>query len=115
MAFILNMLIIIGVMWAFFRYMYPKPPKEFFAKAGDDISLRACSHCGTPLATYRGILIPKSLPADTAESDITHPFTKDDDNVVLDECYFFCNTEHQADFVHKQKQSQSTTKNQAGQ
>ncbi|MFA9485728.1 hypothetical protein LU276_07120 [Moraxella haemolytica] len=55
-AFIVNVIIILIVMKIFFKFMYPKPPKEFFAKKGDDISMRICNHCGHSLATYRGIL-----------------------------------------------------------
>lgn len=39
-----------------FKFIYPKPPKEFFAKEGDDTTVRTCDHCGHELATYRGIL-----------------------------------------------------------
>ncbi|WP_049236651.1 hypothetical protein U0021_06730 [Moraxella canis] len=56
-AFILNIVIIGVVMWLFFKFMYPKPPKAFFPKEGDDTSLRHCHHCGHELATYRGILL----------------------------------------------------------
>lgn len=103
-AFIINMLIIMGVMWAFFRYMYPKPPKEFFANAGDDVSVRTCDFCGGKLATYRGILIPKTLPPATLERDLIYQFEKNDKNVIQDDCYFFCNDEHQAEFVKSTKQ-----------
>lgn len=101
-AFIINMLIIMGVMWAFFRYMYPKPPKEFFAKEGDDVSVRTCDFCGGKLATYRGILIPKTLPPATLERDLTYQFIKNEKNVIQDDCYFFCNGEHQANFCKNQ-------------
>ncbi|WP_133141521.1 hypothetical protein [Moraxella caviae] len=53
-AFIINVIIILIVMKVFFKFMYPKPPKAFFAQAGDDTSLRRCAHCGHELATYRG-------------------------------------------------------------
>lgn len=55
-AFILNVIIILIVMKIFFKFMYPKPPKEFFAKEGDDTTVRTCDHCGHELVTYRGIL-----------------------------------------------------------
>ena len=35
-AFILNIIIISVVMWLFLKFMYPKPPKAFFPKEGDD-------------------------------------------------------------------------------
>lgn len=96
-AFFLNVLIIIGAMWLFFRYMYPKPPKAFFAKAGDDVSLRVCDHCGMSLATYRGIFIPKTLPPDTEEASVTS-LARDEKGVIIEQGYFFCNQEHQAAF-----------------
>ena len=99
MAFFINVLIIAAVMWWFFRYMYPKPPATFFAKADDDTSIRHCDHCQTPLATYRGILIPKSLPPSTPEAWVSYPFIKDEDHTILDDCYFFCNDEHQSAYV----------------
>lgn len=102
-AFIINLIMIFGAMWLFFRFMYPKPPKAFFAKAGDDTSERCCDFCGTPLATYRGILIPKDKPCNTDESTlIDYPFAKDDKQVVLDDCWFFCNHEHQQAFCQNQ-------------
>lgn len=103
-AFFLNVLIIIGAMWLFFRYMYPKPPKAFFAKAGDDVSLRVCDHCGTSLATYRGIFIPKTLPPDTEEASVT-ALARDEKGVIVEQGYFFCNHEHQAAFCAKNEQN----------
>ncbi|MDO4896966.1 MAG: hypothetical protein Q3971_06335 [Moraxella sp.] len=55
-AFIFNVVIILIVMKIFFKFMYPKPPKHFMPKEGDDTSIRVCNHCGHGLATYRGIL-----------------------------------------------------------
>lgn len=74
-AFILNVIIILIVMKLFFKFMYPKPPKDFLPKAGDDTSIRTCHHCGHSLATYRGIL----------------------ENEGKNE-RFFCNDEHKAQF-----------------
>lgn len=71
-AFILNIVIIAVVMWFFFKFMYPKPPKAFFPKDGDDTSIRTCHYCGQKLATYRG-----------------HLFHEKSDNER-----FFCNDEH---------------------
>lgn len=76
-AFILNVIIILVVMKVFFKFMYPKPPAHFFPKEGDDTSVRACSHCGHTLATYRGILVQ----GEQGEPE-----------------RFFCNDEHQALF-----------------
>lgn len=58
-AFILNVIIILVVMKVFFKLMYPKPPKGFFAKEGDDMTMRICDYCGHSLAAYRGILEQK--------------------------------------------------------
>lgn len=76
-AFLLNVIIIAIVMKIFFRYMYPKPPKHFFPKEGDDTSIRRCDYCHHELATYRGIL------------QMTDNEAKE---------YFFCNEQHQANF-----------------
>ena len=102
MAFVLNVLVIIGVMWVLFRFMYPKPKDMYLPKSGDDVSVRPCNYCQTPLATYRGILIPKSLPADTEEAALDYTFSKDDKGVITDDCWFFCNQEHQASFASQQ-------------
>ncbi|WP_228141148.1 hypothetical protein [Moraxella sp. HMSC061H09] len=61
-AFILNIIIISVVMWLFLKFMYPKPPKAFFPKEGDDTSVRHCHYCGHALATYRGILLNEKQP-----------------------------------------------------
>lgn len=83
-AFILNVLVIGVVMWLFFKFMYPKPPKDFFPKEGDDTTERCCDYCQNRLASYRGILQPN-----------------DDGTQTL----FFCNQEHQ------QAYHQNSTKN----
>lgn len=46
-------------MWAFFKFMYPKPPKAFMPKQGDIITPRECDFCGYPLAEYRGVMETK--------------------------------------------------------
>lgn len=74
-AFILNVIIILIVMKLFFKFMYPKPPKDFMPKEGDDTTLRQCAFCQHSLATYRGIL-------EKTESDER----------------FFCNDEHKSAF-----------------
>lgn len=69
---ILIMVIIAACMWAFGRFMYPRPPKGYLQpQAGDVVTPRTCNFCGHSLAEYRGIV----------EGDL-----------------FFCNAEHQADF-----------------
>ena len=55
-AVIFHVVVIIAVMWVFFKFMYPKPPTAFLPKKDDDVSLRVCDYCGHSLATYRGIL-----------------------------------------------------------
>lgn len=76
-AFILNIIIISVVMWLFLKFMYPKPPKAFFPKEGDDTSLRHCHYCGHALATYRGILLNEKQHNE----------------------WFFCNAEHLKSYV----------------
>lgn len=73
-AFLINLIIIAIVMKIFFKFMYPKPPKHFFPKAGDDVSIRRCDYCGHELATYRGVL---------------HKGADDESEL------FFCNDEHE--------------------
>lgn len=85
-AFLLNIIIIALVMWAFFRFMYPKPPKAFFPKEGDDTTLRTCDECGHSLATYRGIL------EKVEQSEHTDEEKKE---------RFFCNEEHQKAFYDR--------------
>lgn len=58
-AFIFTLILIWLAMWAFFKFMYPKPPKEFMPKKGDVITPRECDLCGYPLAEYRGVIEPK--------------------------------------------------------
>ncbi|UNU73734.1 hypothetical protein LU293_02150 [Moraxella nasovis] len=74
-AVLINVIIILLIMKIFFKFMYPKPPRDFFPKEGDDTSLRHCDYCGHSLATYRGIVV------------------HDDDKER-----FFCNDEHQSKF-----------------
>lgn len=105
-AFLLNILIIIGVMWAFFRYMYPKPPPHFFAKAGEDTRLRRCSHCGHSLATYRGILENEAgdiidTPA-LPDDEETKKLLKNNE-IFEDGNRFFCNDDHRQAFYQAQQ------------
>lgn len=107
-AFVLNVLIVGIIMWVLLKFMYPKPPKAFAPKEGEDIRLRACSHCGHKLATYRGIL------ENGAGQIIETPAMPDDDetkkllknNQVFDDGNpFFCNDEHRQAFYDKQNAS----------
>lgn len=86
-AFIVNIILIAIVMKVFFRFMYPKPPKAFFAKIGDDTSVRACVVCGHTLATYRGVLMDGK----------DEPKMLDDTGKPL----FFCNYEHKDEFLNQ--------------
>ncbi|OOS06422.1 uncharacterized protein SAMN02745664_11053 [Moraxella cuniculi DSM 21768] len=76
-AFVLNLVIIAVLMWWFFKFMYPKPPKEFFPKEGDDTSIRQCHQCQHRLASYRGILLNQHTTQER----------------------FFCNQEHLAAYA----------------
>lgn len=59
-------------MWAFARFMYPRPPKGYLQpQAGDVVTPRNCDFCGHSLEEYRGIVAGDK---------------------------FFCNADHQADF-----------------
>lgn len=69
-AFVFTLVLIWISMWAFFKFMYPKPPKEFMPKKGDIITPRDCDFCGYPLAEYRGVI--EAIPqAQLAEADQT--------------------------------------------
>lgn len=76
-AVILVMLIIWAVMWGFYKFMYPKPPKHMLPQQGDIITPRRCNYCNHSLAEYRGVL----EPTDNSDAPL-----------------FFCNYEHQADY-----------------
>lgn len=71
-AFIFTLIFICLAMWAFFKFMYPKPPKEFMPKAGDVITPRECDFCGYPLAEYRGVMetIPEAQITDSDQQNI---------------------------------------------
>lgn len=95
-AFIMTMIVIWAVMWMFFKFMYPKPPKHYYPKEGDVITPRTCDYCGHDLAEYRGVLEPKPAgsSADGEEA-----------------AWFFCNYEHQASF-HENEQSNNQSQSQ---
>lgn len=102
-AVIINVVVIMAIMWAFFRFMYPKPKQSFLPKAGEDSRPRACDHCGQVLASHRGV-----YEKDGIETTPLAP--KDDPNVTLPNTKtqkivfkmagerFFCNYEHRAAF-----------------
>ncbi|MDN6276286.1 MAG: hypothetical protein L0J61_04510 [Psychrobacter sp.] len=82
-------------MWAFYKFMYPRPPKSMMPKEGDVVTPRNCSFCGHSLAEYRGVLETKPVTA------VTDPATDCDSSVDEEKSnqeLFFCNYEHQADF-----------------
>ena len=113
------------IMWMFFRFMYPKPPKAFFPQAGDVTILRRCDYCGHELAQYRGIVenkIQQQVPdlqnspahrsVDTSEMATTENTSIESvkkpivassftDTISQDE-WFFCNAEHQVSFHAKE-------------
>lgn len=72
-AFVFTLILIWLAMWAFFKFMYPKPPKEFMPKKGDVITPRDCDFCGYPLAEYRGVMetIPKAQIAEAEQKQIS--------------------------------------------
>jgi len=84
-AVIIVILIIWASMWAFYKFMYPRPPKSMMPKEGDVITPRQCDFCGNSLAEYRGVL-------ETKASTVT------EGDVEANPELFFCNYEHQADF-----------------
>ncbi|SUD90106.1 hypothetical protein [Psychrobacter phenylpyruvicus] len=72
-AFVFTLVLIWLAMWAFFKFMYPKPPKEFMPKKGDIITPRDCDLCGYPLAEYRGVIeaIPQAQLAEAEQTQVT--------------------------------------------
>lgn len=88
-AVIIVILVIWASMWAFYKFMYPRPPKSMMPKEGDVTTPRQCNFCGNSLAEYRGVLETSS-----------HLETEGESNRKVDahKTLFFCNYEHQADF-----------------
>ncbi|GAA0317544.1 hypothetical protein [Psychrobacter aestuarii] len=82
-AVLTTLIIIWIVMWGFFKFMYPRPPKSMMPKKGDVTTPRNCDYCGHSLAEYRGVL---ESPPDAASTQTDVP------------ALFFCNYEHQAEF-----------------
>ena len=67
------LLVILACSWVAIKWMYPRPPKGYYVpKPGDSTALRTCNYCNNGLAEWRGI---------------------------VDGEKFFCNAEHQADFL----------------
>ena len=83
-------IIIIGIiwvsMWAFYKFMYPRAPKNMMPQKGDITTPRQCDFCGNSLAEYRGVV--ETAPATVTEAN----------NNTINNELFFCNYEHQADF-----------------
>ena len=84
-AVIIVILIIWASMSAFYKFMYPRPPKSMMPKEGDVTTPRQCDFCGNSLAEYRGVLETK-------------PNAASDNAIEAKPEWFFCNYEHQADF-----------------
>ena len=115
-ALVSTLLVIWVVMWFFFKFMYPKPPKAFFPKEGDITTPRICDFCGHELAQYRGIVQQKSqqfqgqnitaVPQpDSAGADTNLKAANSSDELDtlaagenIENEWFFCNAEHQASF-----------------
>lgn len=67
------MLVIMGCSWVIMKWAYPRPPQGYYRpKAGERTEPRTCDYCHHSLAEWRGI---------------------------VDGEKFFCNAEHQADFL----------------
>ena len=92
-AVIIVILIIWAVMWAFYKFMYPRPPKSMMPPTGDVVTPRTCDFCGNSLAEYRGVLETKPASVTTNTAQPSAGSMKTDSNVL-----FFCNYEHQADY-----------------
>jgi len=92
-AVIIVILIIWAVMWAFYKFMYPRPPKSMMPQTGDVVTPRTCDFCGNSLAEYRGVLETKPASVTTNTAQPSAGSMKTDSNVL-----FFCNYEHQADY-----------------
>lgn len=92
-AVIIVILIIWAVMWAFYKFMYPRPPKSMMPQKGDVVTPRTCNFCGNSLAEYRGVLETKSASVTTHTAQPSAGSMETDSNLL-----FFCNYEHQADY-----------------
>ena len=95
-AVIIVILVIWLAMWAFYKFIYPRPPKSMMPKEGDVVTPRNCSFCGHSLAEYRGVLETKPVTA------VTDPATDCDGDFDVGKeqprTVFLRNYEHQADF-----------------
>ena len=116
-ALVSTLLVIWVVMWIFFKFMYPKPPKAFFPKEGDITTPRICDFCGHELAQYRGIVQQKNQQhqaqniatafqsdrADLADTNLKAANSSEELDTLaagenIENEWFFCNAEHQASF-----------------
>ncbi|SJM67405.1 hypothetical protein [Psychrobacter piechaudii] len=77
-AFVFTLIVIWLAMWAFFKFMYPKPPKEFMPKKGDVTTPRDCDSCGYPLAEYRGVTeaIPQAQLTEADQAQVAELTTE---------------------------------------
>lgn len=124
-AFIITLLITTAIMWVFFKFMYPKPPKHLYPQEGDVVSPRFCDECGHPLAQYRGVIEPMPEQqsshdhADTVNAskfcqqrEIALRKGNDKEVAELDALidqwqtqWFFCNYEHQVQFHQRHQKA----------
>ncbi|WP_262880606.1 hypothetical protein [Psychrobacter sp. ANT_WB68] len=97
LAVIIVILIIWAVMWAFYKFMYPRAPKSMMPKKGDVTTPRQCDFCGNSLAEYRGVLETKPVSVEEISAAGLAVSDSGSDMKGHKEL-FFCNYEHQADF-----------------
>ncbi|MEN6669315.1 hypothetical protein AAJP47_02950 [Psychrobacter sp. B38] len=96
---IIIILIIWASMWAFYKFMYPRPPKSMMPQKGDVTTPRQCDFCGNSLAEYRGVLETKpSVVSEDLSTDSSIIDAEKGQDVDSNKTLFFCNYEHQADF-----------------
>lgn len=106
-AFLINAILIGIIMWFVLKLMYPKPPKYFLAKEGEDTRLRRCSYCNHILATHRGLLEDENgqiIPHPPMPETAKDPKPKTKNHIVEDGRRFFCNDEHRAAFYAQNTQ-----------
>lgn len=98
LSVVIVVVVIMAVMWAFFRFMYPKPKQMFLPKSGEDSRLRICDYCGQVLASHRGVYEIDGLETTpkAAAKDDPHPKNQPVPKQANER--FFCNYEHRAAF-----------------
>lgn len=94
LSVIIIVIIVWGVMWGFYKFMYPRAPQSMMPKAGDVTTPRVCDFCGNSLAQYRGVLEETVKISPDTDNTVASVDGSLADNAPL----FFCNYEHQADF-----------------